>query len=349
MAAARPWELIFPARIAARARGGSDGFSEASERISIPIVDYRLSVFRTVAEQTSFTKASRILHLSQPAVTHQIKALEDELGHALFSRNTNGVRLTKAGAILLEHARQVAKMEEAVVQEIRGVGGGIRGNLALGATSTIGQYLLPDWLIHSRRRWPELFLRIEIQNTETIIDAVLAGRLDLGLIEGRCRRVGLQAESFLEDEILCIASGGNPLTQHGPVPLSGLKDELWVVRERGSGTRDISEMALRRRGVSPDDWKIDLELSSSEAIKAVVAAGYGLSFLSRYAVRRELLLGTLRPVSIKNFTIKRKFHLIYPRGPRPKGAVGVFAGLVEESGDLLRRSDDAAIRSIYAS
>jgi DNA-binding transcriptional LysR family regulator len=311
------------------------------------IVDYRLSVFKTVAEQASFTKASRILHLSQPAVTQHIKMLEDELGHALFARNSHGVALTKAGAVLLKHARQVARMDEDVIQEIHGTGGIVSGRLALGATSTIGQYLMPEWLIQSRRRWPDLILHVEIRNTEEIIEAVLGGKLDIGLIEGRCRRVGLQAESFLDDEIICVASPRNPLKHGSAVPLASLKNQLWIFRERGSGTRDIAEIALRRHGIDPNHLKVDLELGSSEAIKSVVAGGHGLSFLSRFAVRRELALGILRPIAIRNFAITRKLHLVYPRGPRPGGAIGAFASLVLQAGTPLTQSDWSAITSGY--
>jgi DNA-binding transcriptional LysR family regulator len=307
------------------------------------IVDYRLSVFRTVAEQSSFTKASKLLHLSQPAVTNHIKTLEDELGHALLCRDSHGVSLTKAGAVLLRHAQQVARMDEAVTQEIRGTGGVVSGHLALGATSTIGQYLLPDWLILSRRRWPELVLKIEVSNTEEIIDAVLSGSLEIGLIEGRCRRIGLQAESFLDDEIICVASASNPLTRSASVPLATLKNQLWVFRERGSGTRDIAEIALKLHGLDPAKLNIDLELSSSEAIKAVVSGGHGLTFLSRFVIRRELAMGILRPVTIKHFSITRKLHLVYPRGPRPKGAAGAFANLVMQGEGLPVQSGNPAI------
>jgi DNA-binding transcriptional LysR family regulator len=312
-----------------------------------PTVDYRLAVFRTVAEQASFTRASKILHLSQPAVTQHIKALEDELGQALFARNSQGVSLTRAGSVLLKHARLVARMDEALAQEIQRESGVIRGRLALGATSTIGQYLLPEWLIESRRKWPALVLHVDIQNTEQILEGVLGGKLDLGLIEGRCRRVGLQAESFLDDEIICIASAKNPLTHGGAVSLTSLKAQLWVFRERGSGTRDIAEIALKRHGLDPRRLKVDLELASSEAIKAVVAGGHGLTFLSRFVVRREIALGILRPVPIRNFAITRKLHLVYPRGPRPGGAAGAFASLVHRAGSDPGSPDNPAITSGY--
>jgi len=276
------------------------------------------------------TRAARVLHLSQPAVTQHIKTLEAEIGRALFARDSRGVSLTKAGAILLKHARQVARLEEAAVQEIRGAAGVVRGRLALGATSTIGQYLLPEWLVESRRRWPELALAVETSNTEKIVERVLAGKLDLGLIEGRCRHVGLEAESFLDDELVCVAAPSHPLARGGAVSLAALKAEPWIVREHGSGTRDIVELALRKRGLNPARLKIDLELDSSEAIKTVVAGGRGLAFLSRFVVRRELSLGLLRILPVKNLKITRKLHAVYPRGPRPTGPAGAFLELIQQ-------------------
>lgn len=269
-----------------------------------------------------------MLHLSQPAVTQHIKALEDDLGQALFNRSSHGITVTSAGATLLKHARLVARLDEEVVQQIRGKGGIISGQLALGATTTIGQYLLSSWLVQGRQSWPDLKLNVTISNTEEIIEAVLERKIDLGLIEGRCQRVGLRAECFLDDEIICVASARNPLTHGKPAPLSSLKKQIWIFREQGSGTRDIVEIALKRQGLDPRKLKIDLELSSSETIKAVVATGYGLTFLSRFVVAREIALGILRPVPVRHLIIRRKLHLISMRGPRPVGAAGAFADLV---------------------
>jgi DNA-binding transcriptional LysR family regulator len=310
-------------------------------------VDYRLAVFQAVAERLSFTRASKALHLSQPAVTQHIKVLEDELGQALFDRARNGITLTAAGVILLKHAREVARMDEEVVQQIRRRRGVINGRLALGATSTIGQYLLPEWLVRSRRAWPDLKLNVEVGNTEEIIESVLERKIDLGLIEGRCERVGLSAECFLEDEIICVASAQNPLTRGKPITPALLKTQTWIFREQGSGTRDIVEIALKRIGLDPRKLNLDLELGSSEAIKAVVAAGHGLTFLSRFVVAREIALHLLRPVPIRGLAIKRKLHLIYPRGPRPAGATGAFAELVLQAAGESARKDFAPITSAY--
>jgi DNA-binding transcriptional LysR family regulator len=291
-------------------------------------VDYRLTVFQAVAERLSFTKASRALHLSQPAVTQHMKTLEAEFGQALFNRSHHGITLTSAGETLLRHAHQVAQLDHEVAQQIRGERGIIRGRLRIGATSTIGQYLLPGWLVQARRSWPALQLGVVIGNTEEIIDNVLARKIDLGLVEGRCQRVGLRAECFLEDEIVCVAAADHAVTKAKPLSIARLKDQIWISREQGSGTRDIAELALKRHGLDPRRLNIDLELASSEAIKAVVAAGHGLAFLSRFVVAREIAAGSLRIVPVRGLSIGRKLVLIYPRGPRPPGAAAAFIDLV---------------------
>lgn len=291
-------------------------------------MDYRLSVFQAVAEHQSLTKASRALHLSQPAVTKHIKLLEEEIGQPLFHRSAQGVTLTGAGALLLEHARDVARRDQGVLQRIRGGKGIVSGRLNLGATSTVGQYLLPGWLVEARRLWPALHLKVRDGNTEEIVALAAERKVDLGLIEGRCRHVGLRAEPFLEDEIICVASARHAAGLAGPLSPAALKRQVWIFREKGSGTRDIVELALKHRGVDPRRLNIDLELGSSEAIKAVVASGYGLTFLSRFVVARELAQGTLRPVPVRGLAMGRALSFVYPRGPRPGGAAGAFIDLL---------------------
>jgi DNA-binding transcriptional LysR family regulator len=217
----------------------------------------------------------------------------------------------------------------------------------LGATTTIGQYLLPDWLVQSRRLWPELELKVQAGNTEEIIEAALDRKLELGLIEGRCRHVGLRTECFLDDEIVCLASARHPAAHGKSLTPTMLKQQTWIIREKGSGTRDVVEVALKKYGVEPRRLKVDLELSSSEAIKSVVASGHGLTFLSRFVVARELAQGILRPVAVRGLTITRQLHFIYPRGPRPLGAAGAFLDLVLRATGKLSTAKDGPITSSY--
>ncbi len=298
-------------------------------------MDYRLHVFRLVAEELNFTKAAKRLRISQPAVTKHVQTLEEEFNRPLFDRTTTGIKLTAAGRILLDHAQTVARLDGEIVHNLQSDGEGLGGTLRIGATSTIGQYLLPRWLVQSRKAWPKLRLEATTGNTEEIVGAVMARKVDFGLIEGRYQRAGLRAEAFLEDEIVCVGSPRHPLAKKKSLAVQDLAQVELIFREQGSGTRDMVEAALRRQGWPPGRLAIDLELSSSEAIKAVVTAGHGLAFLSRFVVRRELREGTLKILPVANLCIHRKLTFIHLRGPRPGGAMGAFLDLILRDAPLL--------------
>ena len=295
-------------------------------------MDYRLHVFRIVAEQLNFTRAAARLHISQPAVTQHIKLLEEHYGLPLFRRAPEGISLTPSGCDLLEHARTVERLDERVEQEIRSRRGVLSGHLQLGASSTVSQYLLPDWLVRSRLLWPRLALEVMTGNTEEVIDAVLGRRIDLGLIEGLCRRADLSTETFLRDEMVCVAAPSHRLAAKAKPTLREVVAEPIIAREPGSGTREIVEEALAARKISLSRLKIDLELSSSEAIKSVVAAGHGIAFLSRFTVARDLAAGRLRILPIPGWKVSRALRFVYPKGPRPGGASGAFIAMVIEVG-----------------
>ncbi len=294
-------------------------------------MDYRLHVFRAVGEELSFTRAARRLHLSQPAVTKHVRLLEEQYGVPLFHRTPGGTGLTPAGLLLLEHARTMERLDAQVEQQLRSRGGVPRGTLRLGASATIFQYLLPDWLVRSRRAWPELALEAAAGNTEQVLGSLLARRIDLAMIEGPCARPELDTEAFLDDELVCVAAPGHPLARKGKATLKEALREPLIVREPGSGTRETLEAALEKRKVPLRGLRVDLELGRTEAIKGVVAAGHGLSFLSRFAVARDVAAGRLRIVPIPGFRILRPLRFAYPKGPRPAGAAGAFIGLVAGS------------------
>ena len=295
-------------------------------------VDYRLHVFRVVAEQLNFTRAAARLHISQPAVTQHIKLLEEHYGLPLFRRAPEGISLTPSGCDLLEHARTVARLDERIDQEIRSRRGVVSGRLQLGASSTVSQYLLPEWLVRSRRLWPDLALGVTTGNTEDVITALLARKIDLGLIEGACRRADLTTETFLRDEMVCVAAPGHRLAAKAKPSLREVVAEPLVAREPGSGTREVVEEALAVRKIPASRLRIDLELSSSEAIKSVVASGHGVAFLSRFTVAREVAAGRLRVLPIPGWKVFRPLRFVYPKGPRPGGAAGAFIALVLEAG-----------------
>lgn len=292
------------------------------------MLDYRLEVFRAVAEQLNFTRAAETLHISQPAVTQHIKHLEEHYRVALFRRGAGGIALTPAGQLLYEASGRAAELSRQTAAQLRRGLAVVSGPLRLGASTTVAQYFLPPILGRFQKEHPQVAVTLRIGNTRDVADALRAGRLDLGLVEGPGERGGLRAEAFYDDEIVCVAAPGHPLAQRRTVTPAALREASFVLREPGSGTRDVVERALRKAGVAPAKLAVILETDSSETIKGLVATGVAVAFLSRLAIRAELQLRQLVVVPVAGLTIPRQFHFIHAQGPRPAGPAGRFCDAV---------------------
>lgn len=293
--------------------------------------DYRLHVFRIAAEQLNFTQAARALHISQPAVTQHIKQLEAQYGQALFLRGPAGLALTPAGRVVYDHVVETESMHAAMAKRLQAGLPVVSGPLKLAASTTIAQYLLPRWLGRFQQTHPQVELDLRMGNTEEVIAALLARRVDLGLIEGLNNRRELKAERFFEDEIVIVAAPGHPLARQRGLSVADLAAAPCVLREPGSGTRDVAERALRRLKVDPRRLKVVLESSSSETIKGVVETGAGVGYLSRLALRHELARGTLVVLAVPGLKIKRWLQVLAPQGPAPTGVAGAFADFLKEA------------------
>ncbi len=288
------------------------------------MLDYRLLVFRTVAEKLNFTRAAEVLHISQPAVTQHIKQLEAHYGTPLFRRSPAGIALTDAGHVLFDHASRTLDAHGKIEAQIRAGLAVLTGPLRLGASMTIAQYLLPRWLGKFQQAQPGVALTLRNGNTEEITGALLAGRIDLGLIEGPSGRRELKSVPFFEDEILCLAAPTHPLARKARVTLAELAGAAFVGREPGSGTRHVVERALKKAGLTPGKLNVVLESSGSETIKGLLASGLGLGFLSRLAAQNELALGQLSIVPVRGLRIARPFYFLHLQGPPPTGPAGAF-------------------------
>ena len=266
-----------------------------------------------------------MLHLSQPAVTSHVKALEQELGTRLFERTAAGVRLTPAGERLHRYAVQVCHLAQEAVTDIGQLNGEERGRLSLGASTTIAQYLLPRLLAQFVQLHPRIELSVVSANTAQITARVLERQSDLGLIEGPPGTTELKIETFVDDRIVVIVPEGHPFldARNGPPQVNELAAEPLLMREPGSGTRRVVEEALRNLGLHQRNLRIMMELDSTEAIKSGVEAGLGVGFVSRWALRGEGA-PAVRAIRVAGLNIKRSFQFIYPHGPEPEGAAGVF-------------------------
>jgi DNA-binding transcriptional LysR family regulator len=291
----------------------------------------QLRVFRAVLEANSITAAARSLSISQPAASKQLTELEASVGVALLERRSRGVRLTAAGEVLSRHARRLFQEEELAERALKALLGLELGELSVGASMTTGNYIVPGLFGELHRSHPKVRLELEIANTARIRERVLEGRLDLGLTEGLIAAVGaeleaLSVEIFTRDEMVLIVAPTHALaSQRGPIPRRELESLPFIVRERGSGTREVVEDALARQQLS---IRPVMSLGSSEAVKNAVLAGLGAAFVSSLTVELELSSGRLRKLELEGFQLRRALSLLTLEGKPPSPAATEFLRLL---------------------
>ncbi|MCY0876135.1 MAG: LysR family transcriptional regulator [Firmicutes bacterium] len=266
-------------------------------------------VFRAAVEYGSITKAAQALHLTQSTASRHLQALEDEYGGLLFSRSAAGITLTALGATLYPYTCTLLDCHAQAKEEMRRQSGmGVR--ISVGATLTIGEYVLPEILGAFRRRHPDAALRMRISNSHDIIEDLFRHRIDAALVEGVVtEHSDLSATPWMTDEVILVCANDHPFAERPHVTLADLIDQPLLAREHGSGTRQITEMALERAGIL-GDLTFDFELGSTQAIKSAIACGLGCAFLSRLTVRSELADRKLCEVPICDFHIHRTLHIV---------------------------------------
>lgn len=290
-----------------------------------------LALFHAVAQAGGISRGAERLHVSQPAVSKQIKELEDALGIHLLERLPRGSRLTDGGKLLAQYVQRMAVVEEETARAIEEFRGLKRGRLAVGASTTIGAYLLPQVFGEFHRQHPDIELQLEIANTETIQNQLMEGSIEVGLTEGLMEAEHLDSEVFHEDELVAIAPRGHPLLKQKRVTARELCREPFILREAGSGTRAVVERALGKRGLTV---KPVLSLASPEAIKRAVIAGVGVAIVSRLAISCELQIGSLAVIPVKDLVIRRPLHLQKLRSKNPSPAVSQFLRLLHAHKDI---------------
>lgn len=293
----------------------------------MPLNLHFLRVFTTVAESRSFSRAAELLFMSQPAVSKAVRELEQQVGLALLDRSARPVALTEAGAVLLGHARQMFADERAAeraLDQMRDLGA---GSLAVGASSTIGIYLLPPAIARFHRRYPRIRLFLDIGNTQQVLEHLRSASLDVAFVEGPVEGDELEIVPWRTDELVVIAPPDHPLAHGDPVTLERLLDEPFVLREPGSGTREVIELALRARGAA---LTVPLELGSTEAIKRAVIAGMGLAIVSVATVTTELATGQLRLIQVPELPLGRQLTRLSIVGRPPSPAARAFQALLDE-------------------
>lgn len=288
----------------------------------------RLEIFATVVRERSFTRAAGELHMSQSAVSQQVATLEAEFGTQLIDRRRRRIGVTRPGAVLVEWADRLLADSAAARRAVAAADGRVTGRLRVAASLTSASYLLPEALAALARIHPDVRVQVQVQNTSHVAAALYDGQVDLGLIEGAADVAGLDTEWLRDDELVVIVPAGHRLADGDEVDFDDLAAVPFVARERGSGSRQVAEAALRAAAHAPERLSVVAELSGIEPIKASVEAGLGVAIVSALTVRRELREGTLLARPIRGVEMRRQLTAVFAPGDAVLPAARVLVGLV---------------------
>jgi DNA-binding transcriptional LysR family regulator len=263
---------------------------------------HHLRLFTAVVDQGGFTRAASALNLSQPAISKSLKELEDGLQLSLIDRSARSVRLTEAGRLLYDRARELFGVERVAERELRELRGLKRGLLRVGASTTIATYFLPPILGRFQLRHPRVRIQASSANTRTILRRLLESKIDLALVEGPVDHPRVDVIPWVDDELAVIAPPDHPLLARSGVVAADLATQQFLVREPGSGTREVTETALARLGVRLENT---MRVGGTEVMKQAVASGLGLAIVSRAAAADQIALGRIAVVPVNDLLIRR--------------------------------------------
>jgi DNA-binding transcriptional LysR family regulator len=292
----------------------------------------QLKTFLSVADKKNFSETARVLHLSQPTVTSQIKSLEKKLNTTLFERTTKHVELTPSAKILYRYAKEIVKLSELAENEILSISTTIQGRLTIACSLTIGEYILPQALGKFKENFPHIQMNVDITNTHQILSRIKDHVLDIGLIEAPVEDPELVLEPFMEDELVLIAKPDFFEQETATINPEELIALPLILREEGSGTRTVMESHLIHAGLNPTDLNLVLELGSTESIKSAVESGLGVSIISKTAIKKELQLKLLKIYPIENMLLNRHFYIVYHRDTVLKPTVIAFLQSIKDFG-----------------
>lgn len=274
----------------------------------------QLELLCEVVRVKSFSKAAKLLHLSQPAVSGQIHSIEDFYGAQLFERSSSGVALTQIGQVVHRYAKEILKLHDALEKEVDSLQQNEMHKLIIGASSTLGNYALPCSLWNFKEKYPSVQIKLEIKNAETVLSMLKDNKIDLALVEEESI-IGdldnLVTQPVSKDELIVIAPPKSPWVNKDSITLEQLKKAPFIIREQGSGILKVFENILAAWGLSLEQLNVKAELSSIDAIKSSIEAGLGVSICGRMAVRKEIRSGIIHPLTIEGKAIKINYLIVY--------------------------------------
>jgi len=273
-------------------------------------MDFRLKVFHTVALRLNFTKAATELYISQPAVSKHIQELEETYKTKLFERNGSKIALTPAGEILLRHTKNIFEIYREIDFDMSSFMNERQGLLRLGASTTIAQYLISPVLARFHQKQKDIKVNLLNGNTEQIENALINKEIEIGIVEGQSKNQSIKYIPFLKDELVLVCNTKNPLVKKSEISLEDLKTMKFITRERGSGTLEVIEFALKQIGFRITDLQIEMQLGSTESIKSYLLNSDCFAFMSIHAVDKELKNNELMVLDVENLSVERYFYII---------------------------------------
>jgi DNA-binding transcriptional LysR family regulator len=293
------------------------------------MADRRLQVFHAVAKHLSFTKAADALFMTQPAVTFQIRQLEEHFNTRLFDRVQGRITLTPAGQMALEYAERILALSAELDTRMKERSGQVAGPLLIGASTTIAEFLLPQILGEFKAKFPAVVPRLFVANSEAVQARIAERTLDLGFIEGESHLPSLVADVCCDDELQVVCAPSHPLAKLKTVAPKTLTEHAYVSREPGSGTREVIDNYLQKVGVAPDSMQLVMELGSPEALKGVAATGLAFAIMSRATIAKEIRLGILAPVALSP-RLDRHLAVVYAKERFHSRLVNAFVDFAKE-------------------
>ena len=286
--------------------------------------DHKLKVFCTVAETKSFSKTSEIIHLTQPAVSLQVQALEDIYETRLFDRTSGSISLTTSGEVLYKYAKDILALYALAEKDISKITGLVKGSIKIGAGTTFGNHILPSIIVDFKNTHPKIEIDVFIGNTKRIMDLLHSGAVDVGIVGEVPSKSKVVVEPIMSDELYLIVPPQHAWAKKKVVPILDILKEPIVFREEGSGTRQVIEKYLVDNGINLSELQIAVILGSTSSIKEAVERGMGVSVVSKWAIRKELQQGHLKAIAPKEGKIAREFSLVIPKNTILPHAVDQF-------------------------
>jgi len=296
------------------------------------MADRRLQVFHSVARLLSFTKASEALHMTQPAVTFQVRALEDYFNTKLFDRTRNKITLTETGEEVFSYTERILGLYREMDQHIHNLTNDIIGVLVIGASTTIGEYKIPRLLGEFQNNFSDARVRLKVANSINIVHMVETNEVDVGIVESAVNNKNMVVRPCWCDQLMVICPPDHELADLKSIGIDQLQNYPLISREDGSGTREVISSYMEQHGLNLSDMQTTMEFGSPESIKSAVKAGLGISIISEATLVKELKIGSLRAIPLDP-PLKRPFSIVYQRQQFRLRAMEEFLNFTESCCD----------------